>query len=221
MNNLATDYDQQEPIRVMIVDDHSMVRTGLSTFILVNPDLELVGEARDGEKALLICERVKPDVILMDLVMPRMDGIQATRTLLERWPQIKIIALTSFQDRQLVQEALQAGAIGYLLKDVTMEQLADAIRAAYIGQPTLAPEAAQVLIQAASEQSHALGNDLTPREHEVLALMVEGLNNPQIGERLTISVTTVRTHVSNILSKLGVSNRAEAIVLAIRQGLVD
>lgn len=221
MNNLATDYDQQEPIRVMIVDDHSMVRTGLSTFILVNPDLELVGEARDGEKALLICERVKPDVILMDLVMPRMDGIQATRTLLERWPQIKIIALTSFQDRQLVQEALQAGAIGYLLKDVTMEQLADAIRAAYIGQPTLAPEAAQVLIQAASEQSPALGNNLTPREHEVLALMVEGLNNPQIGERLTISVTTVRTHVSNILSKLGVSNRAEAIVLAIRQGLVD
>ncbi|UCE01202.1 MAG: response regulator transcription factor [Chloroflexota bacterium] len=205
----------------MIVDDHSMVRTGLSTFILVNPDLELVGEARDGEKALLICERVKPDVILMDLVMPRMDGIQATRTLLERWPQIKIIALTSFQDRQLVQEALQAGAIGYLLKDVTMEQLADAIRAAYIGQPTLAPEAAQVLIQAASEQSPALGNNLTPREHEVLALMVEGLNNPQIGERLTISVTTVRTHVSNILSKLGVSNRAEAIVLAIRQGLVD
>lgn len=221
MNNLATDYDQQEPIRVMIVDDHSMVRTGLSTFILVNPDLELVGEARDGEKALLICERVKPDVILMDLVMPRMDGIQATRTLLERWPQIKIIALTSFQDRQLVQEALQAGAIGYLLKDVTMEQLADAIRAAYIGQPTLAPEAAQVLIQAASEQSPELGNNLTPREHEVLALMVEGLNNPQIGERLTISVTTVRTHVSNILSKLGVSNRAEAIVLAIRQGLVD
>ena len=193
MKKWATDYDQQEPIRVMIVDDHSMVRTGLSTFILVNPDLELVGEARDGEKALLICERVKPDVILMDLVMPRMDGIQATRTLLERWPQIKIIALTSFQDRQLVQEALQAGAIGYLLKDVTMEKLSDAIRAAYIGQPTLAPEAAQVLIQAASEQSPALGNNLTPREHEVLALMVEGLNNPQIGERLTISVTTVRT----------------------------
>lgn len=218
---MVADSGQQQPIRVMIVDDHSMVRTGLATFIQVNPDLELVGEARDGEKALLLCDRVKPDVILMDLVMPRMNGIQATRTLLERWPHIKVIALTSFQDKELVQEALQAGAISYLLKDVTMDKLSDAIRAAYAGKPTLAPEAAQVLIQVASDRSPKLGDDLTPREREVLVLMVEGLNNPQIGQRLTISVTTVRTHVSNILSKLGVSNRAEAIVLALRKDLVD
>lgn len=212
---------QQKPIRVMIVDDHSMVRTGLSTFIQVKPDLELVGEARDGEKALLICERVKPDVILMDLVMPRMNGIQATQAVLERWPHIKVIALTSFQDKELVQEALQAGAISYLLKDVTMDKLADAIRAAHAGKSTLAPEAAQVLIQVASSQPPKLGHDLTAREREVLVLMVEGLNNPQIGERLTISVTTVRSHVSKILSKLGVTNRAEAIVLALRQDLLD
>lgn len=212
---------QQKPIRVMIVDDHSMVRTGLSTFIRVKPDLELVGEARDGEKALLICESVKPEVILMDLVMPRMNGIEATRAILERWPHIKVIALTSFQEKELVQEALQAGAISYLLKDVTMDKLADAIRSAHAGKSTLAPEAAQVLIQLASSQPSELGHDLTAREREVLALMVEGLNNPQIGERLSISVTTVRSHVSNIFSKLGVSNRAEAIVLALRQNLID
>jgi NarL family two-component system response regulator LiaR len=221
VNEMDAHSDQQKPIRVMIVDDHSMVRTGLSTFIQVKPDLELVGEARDGEKALLICERAKPDVILMDLVMPRMNGIQATRAVLERWPHIKVIALTSFQEKELVQEALQAGAISYLLKDVTMDKLADAIRAAHAGKSTLAPEAAQVLIQLASSKPAELGHDLTARECEVLTLMVEGLNNPKIGERLSISVTTVRSHVSNIFSKLGVSNRAEAIVLALRQGLID
>lgn len=212
-----------DTIRVLIVDDHSMVRTGLATFIQIKPDLELVGEARDGQQALHMCERFQPDVVLMDLIMPNMDGITATRAISERWPQTQVIVLTSFQENQLVQDAVQAGAISYLLKDVSSDELATAIRAAYAGRPTLAPEAVQALIQAARSASEGpeLGHDLTPREREVLSLIVEGLNNPQIGERLSISVTTVRSHVSNILSKLGVSNRAEAIALTVREKLVS
>ena len=206
-------------IRVMIVDDHDMVRRGLAAFLRAKPDLELVGEADDGQQALDVCEQVEPDVILMDLVMPEMDGTTATRAIRERWPQVQVIALTSFQEKKLVQEALRAGAISYLLKNVSVDDLAEAIRAAYAGRPTLAPEATWALIQAAS-QSDTPGYDLTPREHEVLALIVEGLNNPEIAERLTVSRSTARAHVSNILSKLGVSNRAEAIALALRRELV-
>ena len=207
------------PIRVMIVDDHTMVRTGLSAFIEAKPDLELVGEAKNGQEALRVCEQVKPDVILMDLVMPRMDGIATTRVIREHWPEVQVIALTSFQDQARVQEALQAGALSYLMKDVSIDELADAIRDAHAGRSTLSPEAAQALVQAA-RQGPAPGHDLTPREREVLFLMVEGLNNPQIGNALFVSVTTVRSHVSNVFSKLGVSNRAEAITLALRSKLV-
>ena len=214
--------NETNPIRVMIVDDHVMVRTGLATILKVSPDLKLVAEANDGQEAVDLCEQTQPDVILMDVVMPKMDGVTATRIIRERWPQVQIIAVTSFQEKELVQDILAAGAIGYLLKNVSMNDLTAAIRAAYAGQTTLAPEATQVLLQAARARHTGPepGHDLTPREREVLTLLVEGLNNPQIGERLNISVTTARSHVSNILSKLGVSNRAEAITLALRNKLV-
>jgi len=208
-----------EPIRVMIVDDHNMVRRGLVAFLKVKADLELVGEASNGQEAIDLCEQAQPDVILMDLVMPEMDGTTATRIIRQRWPHVQVIALTSFQEKELVRDVLHAGAISYLLKNVSVDDLTEAIRAAHAGRSTLAPEAVQALIQLDSQEP-APGEDLTPREREVLALMVEGLNNPDIAERLSVSRSTARAHVSNILSKLGVSNRAEAIALALRHHLV-
>jgi NarL family two-component system response regulator LiaR len=206
-------------IRVLVVDDHAMVRRGLAAFLKAFDDLELAGEAASGQAALELCVQLQPDVVLMDMVMPDMDGAAVTRLLRSQTPSIQVIALTSFMEEILVQSALHAGAIGYLLKDVSADALAQAIRDAHAGRATLAPEAAQALVHAAS-QPPPPGLDLTERERAVLALMVEGLNNTQIAARLTVSPSTVKSHVSNILSKLGVASRTEAVTLALRNRLI-
>lgn len=203
-------------IKVLLVDDHAMVRRGLGAFLSVYPDLELVGEAESGAEALEQCARLQPDVVLMDLMMPEMDGATATAALRRQFPQTRVIALTSFRDDELVQRVIQAGATGYLLKNVSGADLAQAIRAAYAGRPTLAPEATQALINAATKPA-APGHDLTARERDVLALMIKGLNNTEIADRLMVSQATIKGHVSNILAKLGVTNRTEAVALAVER----
>jgi NarL family two-component system response regulator LiaR len=209
-----------KPIRVMIVDDHAVVRSGLAAYLLAFDDLELVGEANNGEAAVRLCQQFQPDVILMDLVMPGMDGAMATRAIRQGYPQTQVVVLTSFKEEELVQRALQSGAIGYLLKDVQANELAEAIRLAHAGQSILAPEATQALIHAAA-QSPKPGYDLSQREREVLTLMVKGLNNTEIAKRLIISLSTVKHHVSSILSKLDATNRAEAVALAVQHHLVN
>ncbi len=209
-----------QPIRVMLVDDHAMVRRGLATFLMVFDDFKLVGEADSGLAAIELCEQVKPDVILMDMVMPEMDGASATRAIRKQFPHVQVIALTSFKEGELIKNALEAGAIGFLLKDVSADDLAWAIRAARSGRATLSPEAAQVLVETANLPP-APGLDLTVREREVLGLMIEGLNNTQIAGKLTISPSTIKSHVSNILSKLGVASRTEAVTLALRNKLAS
>lgn len=208
-----------ERIRVMIVDDHPVVRNGLRFSLLTFGDVELVGEAGSGEEAVRLCEEIRPDVVLMDLKMPGMDGVAATRAIRQRCLETQVIALTSFREPDLVQQALQAGAIGYLLKDVAIEDLSEAIRSAHAGRSTLAPEALQALTRPTAATS-PLGGDLTDRQREVLALMVDGLSNVQIADRLTISLSTARFHVSTILRKLGAANRAEATALAIKYQLL-
>lgn len=208
-----------ERIRVMLVDDHAIVRGGLGKFLLVNPDMELVAEAESGEEAINLCGCFKPDVVIMDLMMPGMDGITATRQIRQRYPATQVIALTSFRDENLVQGALQAGAIGYLLKNVTAADLARAVRAAKAGKMTLCSEATETLTQ--SVLRPAPQHDLSDRERDVLALLVKGMNNNEIAETLYISLGTVKFHVRNIFMKLGVENRVEAVKLALKQHLVD
>jgi NarL family two-component system response regulator LiaR len=212
---------EPRPIRVLIVDDHAMLRRGLRFFLKGFDDLELVGEGSSGKEALALCAETEPDVILMDMVMPEMDGAKTTEMIREQFPQVQVIALTSFQEEDLIERALQAGAIGYLLKNVSAQDLARAIREAHAGRSTLAPEATQVLVQATRRRSDHQEYGLTDREQEVLALMVEGLSNAEIGERLVITVATVKFHVRGILSKLGVNSRTEAIALAWQQKLVS
>ena len=206
-------------IGVLLVDDHIVVRSGLRAVLSAFDDLKLLGEADDGEQAIALCGTLHPDVILMDLLMPKMDGVAATKVIKEKWPQIKIIALTSFKEKEYVEGALRAGAAGYLLKDISADELVNAIRKAFSGQPTLSPEAAKALIQKVNEPATP-GSDMTEREREVLKLMVEGLTNNEMAKRLFVSQSTIKFHVSNVLSKLGATSRTEAVALAVKHNLV-
>ena len=209
----------QNPIKVLLVDDHAVVRSGLAAVLMVNDEFELVGEAGNGEEAVRLCDRLQPNVVIMDMMMPVMDGVAATAVIREKYPQIAVIALTSFREKELVEGALKAGAISYLLKNVTAEELTAAIKGAVLGQPRLSPEATQALIQSIKTPK-TIDYQLTEREKEILALMVEGLGNNEISRRLVVSPSTTKFHVSNILSKLGVSSRTEAVALALKQNLV-
>ena len=217
---MSTGHVNGDRIRVLIVDDHAMVRSGLGAFLQSAPDLELVGEACDGAEAIRMCAELCPDVVLMDLVMPNVDGPEAIGVITERQPEVRIIALTSFPEEDLVQKALQAGALSYLLKNIGVAELATAIREASAGRPTLAPEATRILIKQATRPVET-GPTLSSREREVLSLLVQGLSNRVIAERLFISRSTVDFHVSNILGKLNVTSRTEAVALAVQRGLVD
>jgi NarL family two-component system response regulator LiaR len=203
----------------MIVDDHAVVRSGLVAFLSAFDDLQLVREVAGGAKAVQLCQQLEVDVILMDLVMPDMNGAEATQLIRGRCPGVQVIALTSFKEEELIQGALRAGAISYLLKNVTADELADAIRAAHAGRPTLAPEATAALIHAARRPAKP-DYDLTSREQEVLTLMAQGLSNPEIAEELVVGRSTVKFHVSSILSKLGVNSRTEAVTVALKEHLV-
>ena len=212
-----------ESIRVIIADDHAMVRSGLRLFLLAFEDLRMVGEAANGEEAVRLCAKEKPDVILMDLVMPMMDGIRATQELHVHFPNIKVIGLTSFFDPELIEEMLNAGAISFLMKNIQATELASAIRDAYHGKPTISTEILDAikrktgLFHPAQKSSH----NLSAREMEVLALVAIGLSNAAIAQKLVISLSTAKFHVSSILTKLNVSNRSEAVSLALQEGLID
>ena len=209
-------------IRVLIVDDHAVVREGLRTFLELQDGIEVVGEASDGTEALAQAEQLEPDVVLMDLVMPRLDGVGAMRQLRERSPQIRVIVLTSFLDDDRLLPAIQAGAAGYLLKDVEPTELAQAVRTASAGQAMLNPAVASRLVEAIAE-NRALGvqpERLTRREQEVLEQIAHGRSNKRIALELGISEKTVKAHVGHLLAKLGVADRTQAALLAVREGLV-
>jgi two-component system, NarL family, response regulator LiaR len=206
------------PIRIAIVDDHAMLRKGLAVFLMSYPDLKLVGEASNGKEGLTLCAEQHPNIILMDLMMPIMDGIAATRHIHQEFPHIQVIALTSFGEERLIKDVLEAGAISYLFKKASADDLANAIRAAHNGISTFAPEVTNILIQSIGKP-RSVFEELTPREREVLRLLVKGMSNNEISSALTISGATTKNHVSNILSKLGVTTRVEAIIMIMAQSL--
>jgi len=206
-------------IRVVVADDHALVRSGLETILLLFDDIELVAQADSGAEAVRLCEEAQPDVVLMDLIMPGMDGAAATREILRRCPTTRVLVLTSFTDEALIESALSAGAIGYLLKSISGDQLAAAIRGASVGRPTLAPEAAEALMRWVAAPG-SLGKDLTARERQVLTLLADGLTNIEIAVRLVVSPSTIKSHVSSIITKLGASSRTEAATIAVRQRLI-
>ena len=210
---------ETQPIRILIVDDHALVRSGLKNFIYAYDWMSVVGEAANGAEALAFCASHGVDVILMDMVMPEMDGAEATRRIMELGRPIKVIVLTSYYEQEMVEQALKAGAISYLLKNVNANELAQAIRAACAGHSTLAPEATEALISAA-RQRPGLGSDLTEREMQVLTLLVMGSSNSEIATHFNISLATVKYHLSNIFSKLGARSRVEAVTIALKHNLV-
>jgi NarL family two-component system response regulator LiaR len=206
-------------IRVITVDDHEILRSGIAFSLQAHKDLELVGQAESGEQALKLIQKTKPDVALMDMQMSGMDGVETTQAIRAKYPQVKVLALTSFYDKDLVQRALQAGAVGYLIKGISAKELADTIRSAYGGKTILSHEASQVLIQP-NEQPANAGFELTDRELEVLPLLANGMSNAEIAQQLTISPSTAKHHVRSILSKLGAANRAEAVSIALQNDLI-
>ena len=210
---------ESETIRVMIVDDHTIVREGLTTLLEVHPELTLVGEAPDGGRAIELCDQLRPDVILMDLMMPEVDGVTAIQSIMKSHPEMRILALTSFVEDEKLQAALEAGAVGFLLKNISAVELAEAIKTASVGKPSLAPEATQALIQVVTAPP-SLGHDLTPRELDVLNHLVEGLTNAEVAQQLGIRPSTAKNHISNILTKLGAASRTEAATLALKHKLV-
>ncbi len=208
-------------IRLLLVDDHAVVREGLRAFLRLQPDIEVVGDAADGESAVRVAESLRPDVVVLDLLMPGGDGLTALRRLRERAPESRVLVLTSYADDAQLFAAMEAGPAGYLLKDVEPDALARAIRDVAAGRPALHPTVARRLMrQGAVAEAPGLA-ELTPRERDVLRLIVEGLANKEIARRLRIGEKTVKTHVSRVLAKLGVLDRTQAAVLAIRQRLVD
>ena len=217
--------EQGDDITVVLVDDHGVVRTGLRAFLDTEPGVSVVAEAADGLEALaridaLAREGRVPDVVLMDMQMPRLDGVEATGRIKERWPQIDVIAVTSFVEEARIRAALEAGATGYLLKDADADDVVDAIRGAVAGEIRLDPAVATALaLSLRTPVSSAAA--LTPREVEVITLVAEGSTNREIGRRLGVAERTARTHVSNILTKLGLASRTQAAMWAVREGLVD
>jgi two-component system, NarL family, response regulator LiaR len=208
-------------IRVVFVDDHEMVRIGVSAYLSAQPDIEVVGEAADGKKGVELALELRPDIILMDLVMKEMDGIEATRQIIENWPEAKVIIVTSFLDDEKVYPALEAGATSYMLKTSKADEIANAVRATYHGQSVLEPEVTgKMMVKMRQKHQHLPHEELTSREMEILMLMAEGKTNQDIADELYIALKTVKTHVSNILSKLNVQDRTQAVIYAFKHSLI-